>query len=60
MCTTERRMRTCDEIKMNTGNVAIITWAKHVQQKDRHVKIVGWSDIIKKSTEKKVQYINKA
>ena len=33
-------MSTCDEIKMNTGDVALTTWTEHAQQGDRHVEIV--------------------
>ena len=45
MCTTERRMNTCDEIKMNAGDVAITKWTEQDQQKDRHGEIVGKLDI---------------
>ena len=33
--------------------MAIIIWTEHSQQKERHVKIVGKLDILKKCAEKK-------
>ena len=52
-------MGTCDEIKMNGGDVALTTWMEHVQQTDRHVEIVRKLEILKKCVVKKVQNINK-
>ena len=34
-------MSTCDEIKMNAGDVAITTWTEHAQQRNKHREIVG-------------------
>ena len=53
MCTNERRMSTCDKINMNVGDVAITTWIKHVQQRDRYVEIVRKKDIFKNVPRKK-------
>ena len=60
MCLTERRMSTCDEIKMNAGDVAITTWTEYAQKRDkcRNSRKVNFKINLKESAKKKIQYIN--